>query len=496
MDATISLHISGRKSSWFSRLSNAALLLLLGVTILIAFGWLALSYRQSLEPVNESLTRLSLVNDLVGQTMQARVQVEHALAVDDAASYQVAERALVQVIDSIGQARTQLDEYFTLNRLEQISTDYLNTVRGLSQITVSGAPATTQRIIRQQLDKIAAALDQASSSALQSSREALRNALDAASAAAAARGMLLLLVLGGLLVAGLALTLAALRQRGQAFQQIGQAAQTIVQGRQYHTRLDFAGETDPSLIQLGQAFNHIADLLETAMQSESAANQQNHLQIMKLARQERMTAILEERQRIARELHDSVKQQLFSITLSAGAAMNLLEHAPQAVRMHLEHIRQSGHNAQAEMTALIQEMIPVSLQDQRLEEALLSYLNPLCQTHGLKLLWRVDGTNTLTIAQEHALLRAVQEAVSNVVRHSGATVIRVSLSFGLVTHVIVEDNGAGFRPEEVPPTATGLSLMRTRLKRAGGRCDLQTALGLGTRLTIVMDLRRASIPLA
>ena len=204
------------------------------------------------------------------------------------------------------------------------------------------------------------------------------------------------------------------------------------------------------------------------MQSESAAYKQNRLQMMKLARQERMTAILEERQRIARELHDSVKQQLFSITLSAGAAINLLERAPHLVKTHLEHIRQAGHNAQAEMTALIQELVPISLQEQRLEEALLGYLNPLCETHGLKLLWRVDGTNTLTIAQEHALLRAVQEAVSNVVRHSGATVVRVSLNFGLVTHIIVEDNGKGFVPEAVPATSTGLSLMRTRLRRSAG----------------------------
>jgi signal transduction histidine kinase len=108
----------------------------------------------------------------------------------------------------------------------------------------------------------------------------------------------------------------------------------------------------------------------------------------------------------------------------------------------------------------------------------------------------VNGTNTLTIAQEHALLRAVQEAISNVIRHSSATVVRVSLSYGLVTHVIIEDNGKGFIPDAVPPTATGLSLMRTRLHRVGGRCELQTTPGVGTRLTILMDLRRVAVPSA
>ena len=110
----------------------------------------------------------------------------------------------------------------------------------------------------------------------------------------------------------------------------------------------------------------------------------------------------------------------------------------------------------------------------------------------MKLLWRVGGTNTLTIAQEHALFRAVQEAVSNVVRHSGATVLRVSLNFGLLTHVIVEDNGDGFVPETVPATSTGLALMRTRLKRVGGRCQVESTLGTGTRLTISIDSRRTA----
>lgn len=229
------------------------------------------------------------------------------------------------------------------------------------------------------------------------------------------------------------------------------------------------------------------------MQSESAANEQNRLQIMKLARQERMTAILEERQRIARELHDSVKQALFSITLSAGVVLNLLPDAPQVVKTHLEHIQQGGYTAQAEMTALLQELIPVSLQDKRLEDALYDTLTPLCETHRIKLLWRVDGTNTLTIAQEHALFRAVQEAVSNVIRHSEATLVRVSLSFGLVTHVIVEDNGKGFVVEAVPATSTGLSMMRTRLKGVGGRYELQTTPGVGTRLTILLDLRRKGV---
>jgi NarL family two-component system sensor histidine kinase LiaS len=304
-------------------------------------------------------------------------------------------------------------------------------------------------------------------------------------------GIILLLLLVILFAIGLVLVLAITHHSAYVLHQIGQAAQQIT-NEQYDTRIDLTDETNPDIIQLGLAFNRMAENLKKALRSESDAQKQNHLQLMKLAREERKTAVLEERQRIARELHDSVKQQLFSITLSSGAAINLLEHSTKQVRTHLEHICATSHSAQSEMTTLLQELIPGSMQEKRLEDALPAYLNPLCEVHGLKLLWRVGGTNTLTIAQEHALFRAVQEAVSNVVRHSGATVLHVSCNFGLVTHVIVEDNGEGFVPDAVPATSTGLALMRTRLIRVGGRYDLQTTPGVGTRLTIVMDLRRGS----
>ena len=88
------------------------------------------------------------------------------------------------------------------------------------------------------------------------------------------------------------------------------------------------------------------------------------------------------------------------------------------------------------------------------------------------------------------VIRAVQEAVSNVVRHSGGTVLRVSIRYGLMTHVIVEDNGKGFAPDAIAPTSNGLAMMRTRLKRVGGHLDVETAPGAGTRLNIQLDLRR------
>src|SRR5204863_10025864 len=98
----------------------------------------------------------------------------------------------------------------------------------------------------------------------------------------------------------------------------------------------------------------------------------------------------------------------------------------------------------------------------------------------IKLLWRVEGTNTLTISQDHTLFRVIQEAAANVARHSQATLLRVTLSFSLQTRVIIEDNGRGLDPETFSPTSRGLATMRLRLKRVGGELELYSVPGSGT----------------
>jgi NarL family two-component system sensor histidine kinase LiaS len=498
MDATISLQPFGRRSSWFSDhlrgLSTGSfrlIVLVLAAAVFAAFACLALAYRQSVQPVQDALAHHRAMTGLMQQTLDARWQVERALASTSADGFTGTYRSLEMAVASIQEMTKSSDavDYFALSRLEQTSSEYLNTFRSLGSLIASGAPANTQATIRRQLYALGTDLSVEANASLESGLTAAEVALREQSDWLVTVASALIALLIGAFGAAFALALIITRRSAYALHQIGQAAQRIT-AEQYDTRIDLSGETNPDIVRLSAAFNRMAETLRGALRAESAAQQQNHAQLMKLAQQERKTAVLEERQRIARELHDSVKQQLFSITLSAGAAINLLEHAPAHVKTYLEHIQQAGHTTQSEMTTLLQELVPVSMQEKRLEDALLAYLTPLCEIHGLKLLWRVDGTNTLTIAQEHALFRAVQEAVANVVRHSGATVLHVSFYFGLVTHVIVEDNGAGFVPDAVPATSTGLALMRTRLLRVGGRYELQTTPGVGTRLTILMDLRR------
>src|SRR5204863_8236582 len=106
--------------------------------------------------------------------------------------------------------------------------------------------------------------------------------------------------------------------------------------------------------QLATAFNHMTDGLQRSLETERTANEQIRLQTLQIARQTQASAVMEERQRIARELHDSVKQQLFSISLTAGAALNLLSTDPEAARNYMTHIKQAGREAQTEMKNLLQ----------------------------------------------------------------------------------------------------------------------------------------------
>ena len=402
-----------------------------------------------------------------------------------------AEQALTDLDQALRAllAATNMSIQREVLELSTLQHEELNGLRSLNILLNAAGAAASRDAIRQSIDATSKMLNQAANNLLDGRTEALRRTFDTQLGfyehlQLVGLGLVLLTI-----VLMVILSLLQIHRTQASLNVIICAANKITEG-DFSVRAKL--ERPDAFGQLAIAFNQMADSLKKAIHTEAAANSQNRQQLLKLARQERMTAILKERHRIARELHDSVKQQLFSITLAAGAALNLLEHDLNMARTYLEHVQQTGNSAQAEMTGLLQEMWPISLQDRHLEEALLQYLTPLCEIHQLKLLWRVEGTNALTIAQEHALFRVVQEAVGNVIRHSQATRLRISLRFGLQTWLVIEDNGRGFDPQSVPPTSNGLSMMRLRLKQVGGSLSIQSNNG-GTRLEIIMDLLRGKL---
>ena len=206
-----------------------------------------------------------------------------------------------------------------------------------------------------------------------------------------------------------------------------------------------------------------------------------------LRRRSSELAANEERASLARELHDSVTQALFSMGLTLRTIELLLDRDPQAARSKFDELRELQNDALAEMRTLIFELRPRGLEIDGLTQALRNHASAVSGRTGLAI--SVDSTldDRLPIDTEQALYRIAQEALHNVVKHANAESARVLLKrSGLDVELAVEDDGAGFDPTLVSGTKLGLIAMRQRAERLGGRMEVHSREGRGTRLTIML----------
>lgn len=203
------------------------------------------------------------------------------------------------------------------------------------------------------------------------------------------------------------------------------------------------------------------------------------LQTLLTTRQE--LAVVEERHRLARDLHDSVKQQIFVITMLLGTARAQVIDHPQAEQTLLEAERLAG-KAQQELTALIRALRPVALAGKGLSAALQELLDEWSLHTGIKAAARLCDDLSLSLEAEQACFRVAQEALSNVARHSGATEVTARLFREAETTVLqIEDNGHGFDLAQSTGLGLGLNSMRERVESVGGSLLIFSAAG-GTRV--------------
>lgn len=204
----------------------------------------------------------------------------------------------------------------------------------------------------------------------------------------------------------------------------------------------------------------------------------------------RELAMAEERERLARELHDALTQRLFSLRLTAqtAAAVDDMEVA----REHLTTIGEMAGQALGELRALITELQPVDVETDGLEPALSRHVELLRRAHGLDIALEIDlPDDALEPQAERELLRVTQEALANAVRHSQASQVTVRLaSDGEATMLEVADDGVGFDPDDPGLRARrlGLTSMRYRARSLGGRLRIDSAPGAGT--TVRLEVRR------
>ena len=211
-----------------------------------------------------------------------------------------------------------------------------------------------------------------------------------------------------------------------------------------------------------------------------------------LYEQARRAAQIEERSRLARELHDSVTQTLFSMTLTAEAARVQLDRN-NSVRaaQQIDRLKDAAHQSLGEMRELLLQLRPTPLQELGLVRALREHIATL-EAHSLDVALHVQGDESRLNPQHAAgLYRISQEAISNVLRHAEAQ--HVTLDFNFEPHAIclcVSDDGRGFDPAtlERGGRQLGLTSMAERAAELGGTCQIDSRLGEGTTLKVVINL--------
>ena len=199
-------------------------------------------------------------------------------------------------------------------------------------------------------------------------------------------------------------------------------------------------------------------------------------------------AILEERQRLARELHDSVTQSLYSLTLLAEAAKDLLaqQDLPRLEKC-LDDLENNSVQALKEMRMLLFEMRPPQIGDQGLAKALQDRLEAVERRAGVNAALEVEEGLVLGPTLQNELYRIASEALNNSLKHSGAGSVAVRLqSLDQGIQMVIEDSGAGFDPQMNQAGGMGLRTMRERVDRLGGELEIWSAPQAGTRVTVLI----------
>jgi NarL family two-component system sensor histidine kinase LiaS len=200
-------------------------------------------------------------------------------------------------------------------------------------------------------------------------------------------------------------------------------------------------------------------------------------------------AAMEERNRIARELHDSVKQQVFASAMQIGAARALLPDPESPPAQRLAEAERLTHQAQGELTSLIHQLRPAALEGKGLVRALRELTADWSRQTGIRAIFQAGGAQQdapLPLPQQQALYRVTQEALANAARHSGARLVTVAYArVGETARLAVEDDGKGFDSRHVS-AGVGLQSMRERVESLGGCMDVDSQVGKGARLVVTL----------
>ena len=211
----------------------------------------------------------------------------------------------------------------------------------------------------------------------------------------------------------------------------------------------------------------------------------------RLYERSRELSIVEERNRLARELHDSLVQKLFGVVLAAQSAGTLLERDSDAARRQVAVLQELAREAVVELRSLVFQLRPAELETEGLAAALRKHVELLRRTHRAEIGLELEGAPRLRPGVDEEVFRIAQESLQNALRHSDGDRIDVRLDEGAGgLRLAVADDGVGFEPEEagLRSRRLGLTSMEERARALGGTLSIESRPGAGT--TIVLEVPR------
>ncbi|EAE6383026.1 sensor histidine kinase [Listeria monocytogenes] len=247
-------------------------------------------------------------------------------------------------------------------------------------------------------------------------------------------------------------------------------------------------EEDENFLEVQQVYKQI-DRLRDKMKAQTILTQKLASDRAESTGQTKEAILSEERHRIARELHDSVSQQLFAAMMLLSALNEQSEKsATPAMQKQLKMVESIVNESQSEMRALLLHLRPTQLEGKSLKNGIEQLLKELTTKLPIEVEWQIEDINLQKGIEDH-LFRIVQELLSNTLRHSKAKLLEVRLvTMDNLAVMKVVDDGVGFDMDNVRQGSYGLQNMRERVAEFGGTIKIISFPGRGTSVEIKIPL--------
>jgi NarL family two-component system sensor histidine kinase LiaS len=268
-------------------------------------------------------------------------------------------------------------------------------------------------------------------------------------------------------------------------------ALAFIAGGRFDYRVSVDGEVEWR--QLSKQLNRTAGHMEEQVKTLQRLAEQNAI----LAIQNKQTAIVEERRRIARDLHDSVNQQLFSIQLMASTLQRIENKLDTQVELNSRNELEQKRNqaihqlvdlsskAQKEMRSMIHELRPKELDEKGLSDRLKEHFTTMCTQHGWKGRFEEKPIGEIHKGIEEHLYRIVQEALHNISKHAHAEQVELFIErLSGAVQIRIMDDGVGFSLSDKQTASYGISSMKERAAEIGGKLEVLTKPELGTQIIV------------